>query len=364
MRIIIISRGEIFASPTVLNYIRCFQALSYEVICICSSSKYDIQENGLLVYQTGEEIGRNPFLKILNLWKFRKRAKKVIEKNDLLANSIFWIARIDTAIAFGKYFKNERSVLSLHELHDQFPFWKFMTQKVIRHYDQIVFNEYNRANIAKVWYKLLDTPNIIPNKPMHHSRERNLRINSSEIQRIIDEIKDSGKKIIIYQGSLLSDRNLEPLVKATSLLKDGFQLILMGKDIENRIPYFKTINSTLIHISWVAPPDHLNVTSHCHIGVAFYDFDSLNSIYCAPNKIWEYSGFSIPILGQNIPGLFTTIGISNAGVCVDLNNQGSIVDAIIELDYNYDRYSNNSREFYDSIDFKDSVEKVLSKILK
>jgi hypothetical protein len=364
VKIVIISRGEIFASPTVHSYIQAFISLGYNVVCICSSCKNNIKEDRVTVYQTGEPIGQNLISKIFNYWNFYKRTKKVIQKNNLKSNAIFWVARIDTAIAFGDYFKSEKSVLSLHELHDKFTFWKYVTRKVIGYYDQIVLNEYNRANIAKVWYKLLDTPNIIPNKPMYHCRERNLRIKRFEIQRLIDNIKDSGKKIIIYQGSLLSDRNLEPLVKASSLLIEGFQLILMGKDIENRIPYFKTINPTLIHISWVDPPDHLNVTSHCHIGVAFYDFDSLNSIYCAPNKIWEYSGFSIPILGQNIPGLFTTIGISNAGVCIDLNNEESIVDAILELDSNYNSYYQNSKEFYDSVDFKESVGKVLSKVLK
>jgi glycosyltransferase involved in cell wall biosynthesis len=364
VKIVIISRGEIFASPTVLNYIQAFLSLGNNVVCICSSCRNNIKEDRVSIYQTEEPIGKNLFSKIFNFWRFRKRTLKVIKENNLKSNAIFWVARIDTAIAFGEYFKNEKSVLSLHELHDQFLFWKYITQKVIRYYDQIVFNEYNRANIAKVWYKLLDTPNIIPNKPMYHSRERNAIITNLEIQNIIYSIKSFGKKIIIYQGSLLSDRNLDPLVKATYLLRDRFQLILMGKDIENRVPSFMKINPNLIHIPWVAPPDHLNVTSHCHIGVAFYDYDSLNSIYCAPNKIWEYSGFSIPILAQNIPGLYTTIGVSNAGVCVDLNNQESIIDAIMELDNNYHSYSVNSRDFYDSVDFKESVGKVLYKLIK
>lgn len=362
MKIVIISRGEVFASPTVLNYIQSYKSLGYSVYCICSSSKKEIQDENILVFQTGESMGRNPISKILSYWRFKKRAIRIIKENRFNSEAIFWIARIDTAIAFGNYFSSEKSILSLHELHDQFPLWKYFTKKVIDNYDQIVFNEYNRANIARVWYQLSETPNIIPNKPMYHERNRDLIISNLDIRNLIEKIKSDGRKIIIYQGSLLSDRNLEPLVKASSFLNENFQLVIMGKDTSNRISYLKEINPSLIHIPWVAPPDHLNITSHCHIGVAFYDFDSLNSIYCAPNKIWEYSGFSIPILGQNLPGLQTTIAHAEAGICVDLNETDQIVSAILKIDQDYIKYSRNSQKFYDSVDFRDQVQKVINKL--
>ncbi|KAA6307134.1 hypothetical protein EZS27_041199, partial [termite gut metagenome] len=38
------------------------------------------------------------------------------------------------------------------------------------------------------------------------------------------------------------------------------------------------------------------------IGIVSYAFDDLNHVFCAPNKTWEYTGFGIPMLGNNAPG--------------------------------------------------------------
>ncbi|MFB9273039.1 MULTISPECIES: glycosyltransferase family 1 protein [Flavobacteriaceae] len=276
-------------------------------------------------------------------------------------NTIIWVARIDTAICLGKKLAKYRSILSLHELHDTYPFWKYVTKKLVPYYKNLVYNEVNRANIARVWYNLSFTPSIIPNKPQAHPLKRDIPIKDKALfQQIINIKKD--KKIILYQGSLLNDRNIEPLVKASVKFSDKYCLVLMGKDTDNRIAKFLQINPNLVHISWVSPPDHLYITSHAHIGVAFYDFDCLNSIYCAPNKIWEYSGFSIPIIGQKIPGLLNTVAFNSAGICVDIDFEKEITEAITKVDAKYSTYAANAKQMYDSTDFNKLVKEAIKKI--
>ena len=228
---------------------------------------------------------------------------------------------------------------------------------MIRYYSSVVYNEDNRAQIGRCFYKLSKLPYVIPNKPSFHPRVKNLDILNDDISTEIYKIKD--KFIIIYQGSLQADRDILPLVEATALLSDEYCLVIMGKDPHNRISEFKKINKNLVYFPWVVPPDHLGVTSYASLGVAFYDTDCLNSIYCAPNKIWEYSGFSIPVLGQNIPGLVNTVEKNEFGICVDINDIKSIVNSINKISDNYEYYSNNATEFYDSVSFDNKVKLVL-----
>ena len=57
--------------------------------------------------------------------------------------------------------------------------------------------------------------------------------------------------------------------------------------------------------------------------VLFFDDDrnSLNRAFCAPNKIYEYSGLRIPAIGNEVPGLVNTIGAAKAGVCVPMKKR-------------------------------------------
>lgn len=358
MRVIIICRGDVNASPTVSNYINAFKKDGCEVYCISSFSKNQKEIDGVDYYYTGEGLGGNPLSKIMGFYSFRKKALKIIKNIDPKQEGLIWVARIDTAISFWNLFSNRQSVITLHEMHDKYKVWKTVTKKIIHSYDHVVYNEINRANIARVWYNLSRTPTVIPNKPSYHPLKRDIEITDQNIKSIMDLL--SNKKIIVYQGSLQNDRNLDPLINAFNRLDSEYHLLILGKDTEKRVNKWQQINPNISHIEWVAPPNHLFITSHCYIGVAVYDYDCLNSIYCAPNKIWEYSGFKIPILAQNIPGLINTVGLNRAGVCTDIEEENSIVDSIKEIDSNYKEYSENAYQFYNSVDFNFLVKKVLS----
>ena len=82
-------------------------------------------------------------------------------------------------------------------------------------------------------------------------------------------------------------------------------------------------------------------------------------MYCAPNKIWEYSGFGIPMLANDVPGLKYTVEANNAGICVDMSSVENIKNAIHGIDENYESYSKNSLAFFDSC----KVDKIVSNIL-
>lgn len=357
-KIVLISRDNINKWPPIISYLESFAALNYETICICSDKAENFNINNVSFRMVGYGSNKNIFIKIFNYFMFGLKVRNEINDIGINGNTVFWVTKIDTALSLWSLLKPYNATLVLLELHDKFPIWKYITKKVIHNYNNVVYNEINRANIGRVWYKLKYTPSVIPNKPQKHPLIKNIKLNDENLYKIILDLKKT-KRIILYQGSLLYDRNIEPLIKASLKLNDNFVLVLMGKDTDDRIESFKKINPSIVHIPWVTPPDHLYITSHAYIGIAFYDYDCLNSIYCAPNKIWEYSGFGIPMIGQDIPGLINTIGNNKAGLCVDVENEREIVSAIINIQNNYKEYENNAINFYNSVNFGELVKKAV-----
>lgn len=174
-----------------------------------------------------------------------------------------------------------------------------------------------------------------------------------------DKIVQDGKKIIMYQGVLSRERNLDGMCKAISSL-DGFKLVLLGKETE----YAKELKkkySIVEFPGFIKSPAHLKLTSNAYIGLVTYNPLDLDCAYCAPNKIWEFSGFGIPMICNEIPGLEYTVKANKCGVCTDTDDPSSIVNAIKSIDDNYEEYSANAKIMYNSVNLIELVNQVLEK---
>ena len=68
------------------------------------------------------------------------------------------------------------------------------------------------------------------------------------------------------------------------------------------------------------------------------------------------------MIGNDIPGLRNIFEVSNAGVIVDSGDAISIKDGIIKIDKNHEFYKLNSRNIFDSIDNKKTINSVLKNI--
>ena len=268
--------------------------------------------------------------------------------------NLLWVIHESTANEFRDYLSTKKFVISFYELNDhKMSIWHNIIP-VLQNAKEVIVPEYNRACILRVWLKLDKTPTVIPNKPLTHPRLKNIPNSySAQLQ---------GKKVILYQGYIQRSRNIDRVCEAVMDMPD-YSVVLMGKGDESYIQELKNKFPQIIHIPFIAPPEHLYVTSCAHVAIVKYDFVVLNAIFCAPNKTWEYTGFDIPVLCHNIPGLEYTIGQSKAGVCTDLDNVDCIKNAIKEIDAHYDEYSHNARLFYESFDVKKALLDVVNKFL-
>jgi glycosyltransferase involved in cell wall biosynthesis len=365
-RVVVLCKSWLEMTCGALNTMRALRHLNKEVLCICSAcraeTKAELESLGISVEQIHVEnpFPRDLFGKIQHCTRFRRRAWHIVDKQG--PEALMWVIRIDTAMALGRRLLKRPYILTLQELHDKYPVY----QRAIRLYGSnaraLVVPEFCRASILRYWHKLASTPFVLPNKPELRFRERRLPISDPTAAQIIESIPN-GRKIILYQGVLARDRDIEPVARAIRELGKEYCLVVMGQDRDGVLGRLRQACQDLIHIPWVRPPAHLEVTSHAHIGIAFYKFDALNSIFCAPNKIWEYSGFGIPMICQDLPGLRYTVGIADAGVCIDSECAEAIAGGVkrIEADYRY--YSERARIFYESVSTTDTVSQIVGSTL-
>lgn len=217
------------------SYLPPFQALveallstkKYRLKVICSEEEPDMDElynNDDLEFihyytlepRTGFASRVRNHLKTVNLFK-----KKVKHDLDTLQYDILWIIHERTAVGLNDILKGRKYILSCYEFRDtNEPELHKPLISLCKNATVNVVCEFNRAWISRNSFGLKQTPIVLPNKPFKHPLQRGLAN---------DLLKPSDEKIILYQGIITRERNLDGMCKAISSLK-GFKLAFMGKE--------------------------------------------------------------------------------------------------------------------------------------
>lgn len=294
--------------------------------------------------------------KIIKLLAYRSLVKKTLKTHQY---DLLWVGSADTARYCRDFIAGHHSmVLNIYELYDKTPKLIHAITPIARAAKSVIVPEYNRAHILKVWLGLKETPVIIPNKPCFPDVSI-----LPETQAVVDKLKALNKKIVLYQGWIGKDRDVSQIAQALNKVKnkEDYVLVLMGSvTSSDTISVLQKSFAMTLHIPFLQPPQHLFVTETAHMGIATYDDSSLNNIFCAPNKIYEYAQKKVPILARDIPGLSSTVGKFQAGVCVDMNDTDALAKAIEQISENHDRYVASLEQFTKEYD----VAKIIMDIIK
>lgn len=328
----------------------------------------EVLPKSVIIQQVGKEYSykTNALIKLKDMFTVRKNIWKYID-SYYDEDTLLWVMSNITVKHMGMKLLNYRYNLHLFELVDKVTYIGKYTfglnlTKLAYAAHKVIVCEYNRAHITQAWMKLPELPLVISNKPMPNNFKRNSEITrSDEAKQVVENLK--GKKIILYQGVVDVERPIEPIAKAVEDLGDEFVFMVMtGSTCEHLKKYSKTVV-----MPYITAPYHLEVTSNAFVGILIYTpvygtFTSpLNSIYCAPNKVYEFSQFGIPMIGNDIPGLKYTIEYNNMGVCVKKMNTELLAKAIKNIADNYNQYSANAINFYRVDDKNYIVKKALEK---
>lgn len=364
MKIVYIVKSKLHFYPPCVSHIRMIKKLGYDIEVLygtCDDNTIKLLESEKINCYKVSNINEEYFGKINKLkgWiKFRLDLSKKLNQYDD-QDTLYWFGTAETVIPMKGLLKEKKYVVTLLELLDNSPQKRRMLHGILENAYKVTCCEETRAYITKFWFSLKELPTIFPNKPYNQITERRVAPSSEITKKIIDEIKNDN--VIIYQGYIQNTDELIEIAKALKECNKNYKLVLMGIDQYNSYDKIKKVYDNCVFYPYVPAPLHLEITSYATFGILFYRPNILNNAFCAPNKIFEYSGFGIPMIGNDIPGLKNTVGKANAGKFIDLKKE-NILKAINDMEKNYEEYSKNAIQYFNSVDNLKTMDEFLKRL--
>lgn len=347
MKIVMVLKEEIVRRPPIQSLMEDLLELGHEVSLISLDS---IGYNGRVEHVClGEKVSGN---KVLKYVKFRYLALNFIKEKQF---DYIWFCSLDSYLPFlgSKLVENGKVILQLQELYDKFKTRLHFLKKNANMFKAIIVPEYNRAHILKVWLNLNKLPFVLPNKP-NNSVIKNIKFKKSPPNSLI---LDNGKIKLIYQGHIDKDRSLIEISRVCYKHRNIVDFYLLGNEHNDYLSILNSINPDIIYLGWVQPPQHLLITKQMDIGIIEYSHRDLNNIFCAPNKVWEYTAFGLPVISNDLPGMSSLITQNKFGSLY--NNIEDFEEVLLEMINNIELYQINTASFFDGIDRQRIINEVL-----
>ena len=358
MRIVYLIKKGLQCYPPCLTQVLTLEDLGFEIIVYHGNNSDFV--NGLLdergikhfAFVTDRDSKSTPE-SAYNYLRFKTEARKV--QRSLEDSEIVWIGNMETAMSFGiDSMPGRRIIQNVLELYNEGTIYDRWLKRHVGNVDVIIACEKHRAEIMQSRYSLQVKPQVIPNKPYEFQLGRIL------VDGIVETMKQSFS--VVYQGMISRDRPLENVAKALKRCNDeNIVFIVMGRCSRKYQNTLKSLYHNTFFTGYISAPEHLEYTKHGKIGIANYDRSSLNNVFCAPNKIYEYSRYGIPVLASDNIALIETVGSSGAGECIDFNNVDVIKESIMKIKSDYSTYSANATSFYRGVDIKGLVREVVER---
>ncbi len=381
--IYLILKDDLIYYPPVLSIMKVLFELGYKVVYIGNyadkGQKKNLEKQGVLFKPTVKLFDSNSlFKKLVMKLRFKNQVNKYLKAECISPSDYVWLFHTETLCLLNDLVDRYRVIFHPLEFTQSVANWRYRVLNpflnladTVRKSTKVVCCEYNRAQITKGIYSLEQMPYVLPNK-MYVTKDELIDA-PKDIQTLINPIlsKIDGKKIILYQGVFLDkERRLEEFCEAIKEMSDDYILIAMGKGSS----YYESLkekyeSEKILFIPFIRPPYHLLVTRVASIGVLSYFPDSanistvINPLYCAPNKIFEYARYAIPMISNDIPGLYYIFMEYGCGevVCQPMTTD-RIKSTIEKIYIDYDKYSSSALRYYESVDIKKIISSVLSDI--
>ncbi|KJJ77978.1 MULTISPECIES: glycosyltransferase [Clostridia] len=373
-KIVVVHYGNIMLYPPVLSLLENLLYNRYNVVLISGNTDRlpnKIKKGEIVIIEFPVISSSNLLMRIIRRFGTGHGYRKAVIQN-MSDGDIVWTTTDSTVRTLNRVLLTYKHIMQLMELEEYFPlfsgakFLKFNLAKYANLSWKTVVPEINRAYIQKVFWKLDNIPSVLPNKPYSlYAGEIH-----EDVQKALTIIKSDGRKKIMYLGVLSVDRNLEPFARALELAGSEYCLYILGNVPESENVKFKEFlkkYSHVVYLGFFNPPSHLHFLEYAYIGLLPYvtNYKSvvispLNILYCAPNKIYEYAGYGVPMIGTDVLGLKQPFEKYNIGVCCkDLSPQ-TVAKKIAYVDLHHETMRKNCRKFYDDTDLDLIVNEIIN----
>jgi glycosyltransferase involved in cell wall biosynthesis len=280
------------------------------------------------------------------------RLGKVI-KELLDENSLLWVVNEMTVMLAGsRFLKGKNYAFTVYELHEN-----CYKARHIRRASQMakvtVVPEYCRAHIMQSRYGLKKTPIVLPNKTDIKVADAPLSVDAQAAVDLLQQRQREGKCMVLYMGGINEERPLEPILEAIKD-SDRFRLAIMGRESVYLDKLRREYEGQFDYLGAFRPPEHIQVAGYAHIGLLMYvsinQTQGLNALFCAPNKLYEYTEKGLPVITNDIPGLRFPVMMNQIGCAVDFQDSNAVRRALESIEENYEMYAENAVKFSGSVD--------------
>lgn len=280
--------------------IRSAEALSkkYDVVVasIWSPENYRNTKFG----QVGIKIDRDNIFKVIisylsyyiRVIKIARYSKpEIIYAHDYFISFVgYLVSKLNTCRfiydAHELYIPQENVIFGVRE-----KFWYELEKIGIRSADLLIAANSSRALEMKKHYKLKYIPMAIYNIPSL-SIERSVNYSDYTVPEKLN--------IIVYQGDVNYERNLERFLISMKYLNSDYCLLIIGSgpDLQTiRREYKDEIKNGKIVVMGKIPLSRIrSVLAKCSLGIVTYSNIGINNRLCAPNKLFEYAQAGIPMV--------------------------------------------------------------------
>lgn len=233
----------------------------------------------------------------------------------------------------------------------------YLEKRFIRKVDKFVVSGELDAEYLKTYFKTKKQFFVVKNYP------KKQEIIKSNYLREKFNIP-AKKKILVYQGVLLSGRGIIPMLRAMNQLKDKYAFCIIGSGKEeDSFKRFVAENSLQDCVHFhpeVEYSELLTITASADIGLCLIEPISFSYQLALPNKLFEYISCGLPVLVSNLPALRKIVEDGQFGEIVPKTlNESEIIASLENFEQNFAKYKLNSEQKSNEFFFEGQEEVVM-----
>lgn len=373
-RVTVVNVGNVNSYPPVISLLENLIDLNCEVRLISGTRKENlppvISSAPNIQFTYIEENTQKSLLKKIERNSIYKKQYRDAADEAMKDSDVLWTTTDVTVKILGDVVLKYRHVMQLMELIEYIPQfgsskrWTFPIDKYARQAWKVVVPQLDRAYIQKTWWQLEKVPYVLPNKPYSIAYGEP----TEQMLSAHESMEKEHRKIILYLGVIAPDRNIEKFADALEDDED-YVLCLIGRAAYGHDNYLTELlanHKNIKYLGFFTPPQHLYFLKEAYIGLLPYvaksslHYSVLNAQYCAPNKIFEYAGFGVPMLGTDVLGIRRPLDEFKIGTVLEDVSEEAIKKGIEVINRNYESYSENCKAFFESVDLEKIVVEILS----
>ncbi|HRK65977.1 MAG TPA: glycosyltransferase [Hyphomonas sp.] len=184
--------------------------------------------------------------------------------------------------------------------------WLCMDRFVARRADCVVAANPERAAVMQDRYRLPRKPLYLRNIPAGIDAPPLSRENT--LARYPWFRKEmSNERIILYQGYLSEERNLDRFIRVICELPLEWRLVLVGDGPALggliKLADQLGVSNRVVSLGRVPATDLASIAQLADVGIVTYPFSGLNNMLCAPTKLYEYLLSGTPIISTSQPNV-------------------------------------------------------------